>query len=89
MEKCVHLKGECYEISPDARNGLGWMHKSIKEHILETLGLIIKKLTIRVKIRRGHFEIIQEIIFFVSYEGNIWIAHPKKKRKKIILSMFN
>ena len=23
---------------PDARNGLGWMHKLIKEHILETLG---------------------------------------------------
>ena len=37
-KKCVHLKGECYEISPDARNGLGWMHKLIKEHILETLG---------------------------------------------------
>ena len=35
---CLHLKGECCEISPDARNGLGGMHKLIKEHILETLG---------------------------------------------------
>ena len=35
---CLHLKGECCEISPDAQNGLGWMHKLIKEHILETLG---------------------------------------------------
>ena len=35
---CLHLKGECCEISPDARNGLAWMHKLIKEHILETLG---------------------------------------------------
>ena len=35
---CVHLKGECCEIFPSTRNGLGWMHKLIKEHILETLG---------------------------------------------------
>ena len=26
------------KISPDAQTGLGWMHKLIKEHILETLG---------------------------------------------------
>ena len=26
------------KIFPDAQNGLGWMHKLIKEHILETLG---------------------------------------------------
>ena len=35
---CLHLKGECREIFPSAQNGLGWMHKLVKEHILETLG---------------------------------------------------
>ena len=35
---CVHLKGECCEIFPSTQNGLGWMHKLVKEHILETLG---------------------------------------------------
>jgi len=35
---CVHLKGECRESFPECLNGLGCVHKLIKEHLLETLG---------------------------------------------------
>ena len=35
---CYTWRVNAVKISPDARNGPGWMHKLIKEHILETLG---------------------------------------------------
>ena len=38
LENVSTPEGWMLEISPDARNGLGWMYKLIKEHILETLG---------------------------------------------------